>query len=139
MQESENTELKLLQQESSKIEKKIKNIINAIEEGIITDSTKQRLQELESKKNDIETAISKEQAEKPKYTREQYMEFFEKYKCADLSDQKQRKALINYFVNAVVLYDDDAVFYLNYKENALRLPLSKIKQCSDTLANCVPK
>ena len=57
---------------------------------------------------------------------------------ADLTDYKQRKALINYFVNAVVLYDDDAIFYLNYKENALKLSLSKIKKCSDSLLNPLP-
>ncbi len=52
-----------------------------------------------------------------------------------MTDHNQRKALINYFVNAVVLYDDDAIFYLNYKENALKLSLSKIKKCSDSLLN----
>ena len=58
------------------------------------------------------------------------------FKCLTLN---QRKALINYFVNAVVLYDDDAIFYLNYKENALKLSLSKIKKCSDSLLNSLPK
>ena len=56
-----------------------------------------------------------------------------------MTDHKQRKALINYFVNAVVLYDDDAIFYLNYKENALKLSLSKIKKCSDSLLSPLPK
>ena len=81
------------------------------------------IQELEGKKKDIEIEIAKEQIAKPKYTREQYKEFFERSKVADLTDHNQRKALINYFVNAVVLYDDDAIFYLNYKENALKLLL----------------
>ena len=139
IQESENTTLKLLQQELTKVEKKIKNMISAIEQGIITDSTKTRLQELEGKKKDIEIEIAKEQIAKPKYTRKQYEEFFERSKVADLTDHKQRKALINYFVNAVVLYDDDAIFYLNYKENALKLSLSKIKKCSDSLLNPLPQ
>ena len=56
-----------------------------------------------------------------------------------MTDHNQRKALINYFVNAVVLYDDDAIFYLNYKENALKLSLSKIKKCSDSLLNPLPQ
>ena len=113
-------------------------MISAIEQGIITDSTKTRLQELEGKKKDIEIEIAKEQIAKPKYTREQYKKFFEKSKVADLTEHNQRKALINYFVNAVVLYDDDAIFYLNYKKNALKLSLSKIKKCSDSLLNSLP-
>lgn len=138
-QNSENTELSLLQQQLSKTNKKIDNMLNAIEQGIITDSTKQRLQELEDKKNDILIQIAQEEISKPQYTREQYKAFFDNAKIADLKDQKQRKALINYFVNAVVLYDDYALFYLNYKEHALKLKLSDIEQSSDTLLNALPK
>lgn len=137
-QESENTDLKLLQQQLSKTNKKIDNMLNAIEQGIITDSTKQRLQELESKKKDIEVQIAQEEISKPKYTKEQYKQFFNNAKVADLKDQAQRKALINYFVNAVVLYDDYALFYLNYKERALKLKLSDIEKSSDTLLNALP-
>lgn len=138
-QESENTDLKMLQQQLSKTNKKIDNMLNAIEQGIVTDSTKQRLQELESKKKDIEVQIAQEEISKPKYTREQYKQFFDTAKVADLKDQAQRKALINYFVNAVVLYDDYALFYLNYKEHALKLKLSDIEKSSDTLLNALPK
>lgn len=137
-QESENTDLKLLQQKLSKTNNKINNILNAIEQGIITDSTKQRLQELESKKKDIEVQIAQEEISKPKYTREQYQQFFNNAKIADLKDQTQRKALINYFVNAVVLYDDYALFYLNYKDHALKLKLFDIEKSSDTLLNALP-
>lgn len=137
-QESENTDLKLLQQQLSKINKKIDNMLNAIEQGIITDSTKQRFQELESKKKDIEIQIAQEEITKPKYTREQYQQFFNNAKVADLKDQAQRKALINYFVNAVVLYDDYALFYLNYKEHALKLKLADLEKSSDTLLNALP-
>lgn len=129
----------MLQQQLSKTNKKIDNMLNAIEQGIIMDSTKQRLQELESKKKDIEVQIAQEEISKPKYTREQYKQFFNNAKVADLKDQAQRKALINYFVNAVVLYDDYALFYLNYKEHALKLKLSDIEKSSDTLLNALPK
>ncbi len=138
-QESENADLKILQQQLSKTNKKIDNMLNAIEQGIITDSTKQRLQELESKKKDIEVQIAQEEISKPKYTREQYQQFFNNAKVADLKDQAQRKALINYFVNAVVLYDDYALFYLNYKEHALKLKLLDLEKSSDTLLNVLPQ
>lgn len=94
-QNSENTELLLLQQQLSKTNKKIDNMLNANELGIITDSTKQRLQELEDKKKDIQIQIAQEEISKPRYTREQYKAFFENARVADLKDQKQRKALIN--------------------------------------------
>ena len=139
MQESENYELKELQKELSRVDKKFANLLNAIEQGILTESTKQRLQELEQIKKKIESDIAKEKISKPKYTREQYKEFFDKYKTADIKKQEHRKALVNYFVNAVVLCDDDLVFYMNYKNNAFKLPLSKIKQSSDSILNSLPK
>ena len=86
-----------------------------------------------------EADITKEKISKPKYTREQYKEFFDKYKTVDITKQEHRKALVNYFVNAVVLYDDDLVFYMNYKNNAFKLPFSKIKQSSDSILNSLPK
>lgn len=57
-------------------------MLNAIEQGILTESTKQRLQELEQIKKKIEADIAKEKISKPKYTREQYKEFFDKYKTS---------------------------------------------------------
>lgn len=114
-------------------------MLNAIEQGILTESTKQRLQELEQIKKKIEADIAKEKISKPKYTREQYKEFFDKYKTADIKKHEHRKALVNYFVNAVVLYDDDLVFYMNYKNNAFKLPFSKIKQSSDSILNSLPR
>ena len=113
-------------------------MLNAIEQGILTESTKQRLQEIEQIKKKIEADITKEKISKPKYTREQYKEFFDKYKTVDITKQEHRKALVNYFVNAVVLYDDDLVFYMNYKNNAFKLPFSKIKQSSDSILNSLP-
>lgn len=138
MLESENYELRELQKELSRVDKKIANLLNAIEQGILTESTKQRLQELEQIKKKIEADITKEKISKPKYTREQYKEFFDKYKTVDITKQEHRKALVNYFVNAVVLYDDDLVFYMNYKNNAFKLPFSKIKQSSDSILNSLP-
>ena len=138
-QESENTDLKILQQQLSKTNKKIDNMLNAIEQGIITKSTKKRLDELESTKENLETEIAKENISHPLLTREQYQQFFNNAKVADMKDQVQRKALINYFVNAVVLYDDYALFYLNYKEHALKLKLSDIEKSSDTILNALPQ
>lgn len=47
---SENTSVILLKQRLSEIERAIANLMNAIEQGIITTTTKQRMIELESTK-----------------------------------------------------------------------------------------
>ena len=81
--------------------------VNAIEQGIITDSTKQRLQELEDKRKDLELQMIQEQISKPQYTREQYLEFFSKAKNLDLSKQRNRKFLIDTFVNYCVFSESE--------------------------------
>ena len=138
-QESENVNLPLLEKQLSKVNTSINNMLNAIEQGIITDSTKQRLQELEDKRRDLKLQMIQEQISKPQYTREQYLEFFSKAKNLDLSKQRNRKFLIDTFVNAVVLYDDKLLFYLNYKKNSFSVKVEDIESLSDSLLSAPPR
>lgn len=48
MQRQENTAVSLLNKRLDEVNESISNILSAIEQGIITPSTKQRLEELES-------------------------------------------------------------------------------------------
>ena len=54
MQEQESHEAALLKSELQEIEKRLRNLIDAIEQGIITPTTKERLQELEQEKARLE-------------------------------------------------------------------------------------
>ena len=54
---SDDTQLHILEKESQHTEKAITNLLTAIESGIFTDSTKNRLQELEEKKKELEEKI----------------------------------------------------------------------------------
>ena len=49
--------VKTLEKELLRINKSITNIMNAIEQGIITDTTKDRLQELESTRKDLQEKL----------------------------------------------------------------------------------
>lgn len=52
------TILPLLKQELREDEKSIKNMLDAIQNGIFTSSTKQRLEVLEARKEDLEISIA---------------------------------------------------------------------------------
>lgn len=60
-QKKENTTLPLLKQELREVEKSIKNMFDAIQNGIFSSSTKQRLEELEARKVDLKISIAREQ------------------------------------------------------------------------------
>ena len=49
----ENTMLPVLQKELAGVEKKLSNLINLVEEGLLTDTIRQRLTELESRKKEL--------------------------------------------------------------------------------------
>ena len=70
VQEQENTVVPVLQRQLVKIEKGIENMLNAIQQGIITPSTKQRMDELEMRKNQLIVQIGKEEIAKPSFTKD---------------------------------------------------------------------
>ena len=51
-------------------EKRLANLLEAIEQGILTPTTKQRLDELEARKEALNTSILEEELKKPVLTRE---------------------------------------------------------------------
>ena len=57
--------LKALEQQQKEIEKKLENMIAAIEAGVLTPSTKERLSQLEEQKETLEREILKEKIEHP--------------------------------------------------------------------------
>jgi uncharacterized coiled-coil protein SlyX len=58
LQEQDNTIITFLQKQLDDVNKRIGKLIKSIEEGIANDSVKQRLDELEAKKGDIEISLA---------------------------------------------------------------------------------
>lgn len=65
LQGKESSELPALRQQLAETERGIENMLNAIQMGIINQSTKQRLDELEERKKEIELHIIQEEIKKP--------------------------------------------------------------------------
>ena len=126
LSKSENTILLQLKNQLAKTEKSIDNILKAIEQGIFTKSTKQRLDELEKAKSTIEDKILKEQIEKPIITREQILCWLHAFRTYDMTKPKHRQQLVDYFVNSVYVYEDRMIINYNYKENSETISFDKI-------------
>lgn len=54
-----------LQERLKETNKRIKNLMSAIEQGIITPTTKERLEELEEERRDLEGQIAREEMKSP--------------------------------------------------------------------------
>ena len=127
LQKQENTTLPLLRKQLKEAERGIENMLNAIQQGILTTSTKQRLDELEATKEDIEIRMAQEEIQKPLLTREHIMFWLHKFRGIDTAQQEQRQRLIDCFVNAIFLYDDKIVLTFNYKDDAKTITMAEIE------------
>jgi len=70
LQKQENITLPMLRKQLAETERGIENVLNAIQQGILNQSTKKRLDDLEAAKDDIEVKIMQEEMEQPLLTRE---------------------------------------------------------------------
>jgi len=127
LQKRENTTIPFLQKQLDDIEKRIGNLINSIEEGIATSSVKQRLDDLESKKADLEISLAREKIEKTALTKEQIVFWISRFKDGNIDDISYQKAIVDIFVNSVFLYDDKLVIAFNWKDGTKTVTLSELE------------
>lgn len=104
--ERDDSILRNLEAELAENKRAIANLIKAIEQGIITASTKERLDALEERRAVLEASITNEKAIPEGLTREQLTFWFERFRHGDPHDPGYRSDFIDAFVSAVYVYDD---------------------------------
>jgi len=142
LQGKENTVLPLLRKQYADTQKAIDNMLNAIQQGILTASTKERLESLEEKKSELSTQIIKEEMTKPTLTREQVLFWFHRFRKLDTTKLEHRRRLIDSFVNAVFVYDDRITFTFNYKDGTKTVTFAELEESglgSDINALAAPR
>ena len=113
-------------------QKAINNIMNAIEQGIITPSTKERLMELESQREELKMHIAKEEIKRPSLTREHVIYWLNLFRKGDASDPDFRQRLLDVFVHSVYVYNKKVVIAYNYSDNNHSVAFDpKVFRCSD--------
>lgn len=124
------------------IQRGIDNLLNVIQQGIVTPSTKQRLEDLEKQKSDISVQIIKGEMSKPLLTKEQILFWFHRFRKYNTHCLDHKRRLIDSFINTIYLYDDKMVITFNYKDGAETVSLSEIENSdlsSDLTASALPK
>lgn len=127
---NDDSELNALNNALRETQKTINNIMNAIEQGIITDTTKQRLMEAEERKKALLTSIAKEEIQKPSITKEQIEFFLRDIRNRVFNAEEQIEIIITSFINSVYLYDDKLIITFNLQENdnVRKLELSELEK-----------
>jgi len=117
-QQQENTRLPVLKEQLRDTEKRLANLLEAIEQGILTPTTKQRLDELEAQKEALNTSILEEELKKPVLTREWIRFWLEKFRKGDVGSTEHQRQIIDTFVNSVYVFDDRVVLNFNFTDDA---------------------
>ena len=84
--------------------------------GILTSSTKERLEALEDQRKKLQARIAEERLAKPKMKEEFVRFWLLRFRKLDMTQPEQRQALVDTFINAIYLYDDKVLITFNYKE-----------------------
>ena len=122
--DEDNKVIPLLEAQLKEVRKSIDNVMKAIKAGIITRSTKAKLEELEAEEEQIELNILKEQTSTPKLTKEQILFALDKFRKLDLTIEANKERLIDSLVKCVLLYDDKLRITFNFKNEPVTVPTS---------------
>ena len=127
MQDQESVALPMYEQQLQEANTGINNLLNAIQQGILTKSTKSRLEELEAARDELENKIALEKLAKPRVSEEFVRFFLERFRNLDLSKLEHRKMLIEVFLNSVYVFNDKIVISCNYKDGTKTVNFSEME------------
>lgn len=89
-------------------------------------STKQRLDDLEQEKSDLEAKMIQEEISQPMLSREQVLFWLHRFRGIDKENIIHRQQLIDCFVNAIYLYDDKILLTFNYKDGTKQITMEDV-------------
>ena len=123
-QHSDDTYLKSLQAELSQAEKEIKNLVDAVKQGLFSQSIQESLTELETKQTALAEAIETEKA-KLSLANNDYgiKHYFEMYANADFEDDESRRLIFEYFIDKIYVFEDKLIVDMYYSENHVEVNL----------------
>ena len=120
-----NEMIPALEAQLKEVRSSIDNIMKAIEQGVITRSTKSRLEELEAEEENLVQSIKAEEAKMPKITKDFILFTLHKFRNLDLRFEKNKERLIDGLVKAIFIYDDYIKIFLTFDDTPITLPASE--------------
>lgn len=108
--QEQQTNLRLLEKEQEKNRKAFLNLLSAIEAGVpLTDVSRERLNNLEERNNELTELIQQEKAKQQKtFTEAQIRNYFKN------ALQKSPEAMIDLLIDKIIVYRDKLQIYLKY-------------------------
>lgn len=139
IQGQENPMIPSIKEQLRACDKGLKNLLKAIEAGIFTPTTKERMEELEHQKEELNISLIRAQMAQPVFTKEEIVKWISRFKYGNINDKAYQREMIDTFLNSVYVYDDKIVFTYNFRDHAETVTLDEIEYvfCSD-VNDCPP-
>lgn len=120
------------EEELAGVKSAIKNVMTAIEQGIITPSTKERLMELENERRRLEATVAVERAALVDIPKGKIQFWLESFRDGDVTDKRYQAKLIDSFVQAVYLYDHEMRIVFNFTKthDGVTIPFGEVDSLS---------
>ena len=127
-QDNSQEELRTLNRQLEQTDLAIKNLIRAMEAGILTEETKARMEELTTQKAELKASIADRELARGFHLKKEHIAFYlYNLRKADHSDREVQKRLIQTFVNAVFVYDDCLKLAFNFSGNKSTVTLKMLQ------------
>ncbi len=125
---SADTGIPALREQLKECEKGIENMLNAIQAGVLTPSSKEQLDQLEARRSDLNVSIMQAELTRPKYTKLQIVEWISQFKHGDPNDLNYQKQIIDIFLNSIYVYDDRYVLTYNFHSGTETIPREAVEE-----------
>ena len=117
-----NEMLPALETQLKDVRSSIDNIMKAIEKGVVTRTTKSRLEELEAEEEKIVQSIKVEESKIPTITKDFILFTLNKFRTMDLKVEKNKERLIDGLVKAIFIYDNYIKVLLTFDDSPITIP-----------------
>ena len=107
--QKDDIQIRIMLQQKKEIETKIANIISAIENGIFTETTKERLESLEDAKRNLEYSIQVEKFKNdaPAETKGSIVFYLEQFKNGDIKNIDHQRQIINSLIDTIIIDEEN--------------------------------
>ena len=95
--------------------------------GIFNEATKKRMDDLETRKTELNIQIAKEELAKPTVTKDQIICWLEHFRTFDTTKFEHRRRFINTFINRIFLYDDKIIITFNYNKGTKTITFADLE------------
>ncbi len=108
--------IKSLESQIKEVDKRISNIIDAIQQGLMSVKLQETLQELESRYNMLKADLESEKLKKKHELSYKTVYLFLRKFTGEFTDPGYLSRLLNYFVDRIYLFDDQLMIFFKYTD-----------------------